>query len=154
MALDFETAHAMYANEIRMLARRQHVPGLDEDDVANEMLIVLWRACDTYQPASATSFGAYWWSMWLNRRSDISGAHYARKRIRAIPVSTMPERAYMDPMPLDPPTSDPVEALVWRLLAAGESGAEVRMLTELSKRGYYSLIEGWRNEDVRERLID
>lgn len=154
MADDYEAVHAKYAPQISLLARRQHVPGLEPDDVASEMTITLWRAYTTFSNDSQTSFGSYWWTLWLNRRSDIAQSYYAGKRVRAVPMSQVPERSYTDPLPLDPPTKDPVGAMVWRLLAEGESGKDVRMLTEISRRSYHRLLGGWRTEDVRRSLLD
>jgi DNA-directed RNA polymerase specialized sigma24 family protein len=151
--MDFDVVHQAYANEIQRLAYRQQVPGMDPDDVANEMLIVLWKASRSFK-AEQGSFGTYWWSLWLNRRSDIAEAYHARKRVKAIPTGTVPDTVVYDPLPLLPPTSDPVEAMVWRLLAAGETGQDTRVLTEMSRRRYYDLLASWRTEEVRDGLID
>jgi DNA-directed RNA polymerase specialized sigma24 family protein len=151
--MDFDAALRQYGGEIRRIAHRQVLPGMDADDIASEMTIVLWKACSTYDKSTSTPFGTYWWSMWKNRRSDLNESYYAKKRARTVPVERVPETTYSDSFPLLPPTRDPVEAMVWRLLAEGESGKDVRMLTEMSRRRYYDLIASWRTDDIRDALL-
>lgn len=151
MTGDFEDCYRDFGPQIQRLAYRQHVPGMEPEDVSSEMTIVLWKAFVTYQDG-ATTFGSYWWSMWLNRRSDLAGTYYARKRVHPIPVSQVPERVYEAPGALLPPPTTPMGRLVWRMLADGERGGDVRDMTHLSRRGYYDLIRSWRSDDVRSML--
>jgi DNA-directed RNA polymerase specialized sigma24 family protein len=150
--MDFDTAWAMYGPEIGRIALRQRVPGLDPDDVASEMSICLWRACRTFRPG-ATPFGTYWWSLWLNRRSDIADAHYALKRVHGIPTDTLPERAYDDALFPMPPTKDELGVAVWGALAAGDTPKEVQDDHGLSRRRYYDIIRGWQTPEVRAALL-
>lgn len=82
--MDFRVAHGIYGPEIARISQNARVPGMDTDDVAQEMTICLWKASVTHDPAKGP-FGTYWWSLWLNRRSDITGAHHAMKRITPSP---------------------------------------------------------------------
>jgi len=150
--IDFDVVYDRHRGEIDLLSHTQRVPGLDPDDVASEMLVVLWKASQTYRPG-ATSFGTYWWSLWLNRRSDLAGSYYARKRVHAISTDQVPDSAYYDRVePEAPVPTTAVGRLIWKLLAAGEPGTEIRSLTDTSRRRYYDTIQEWRTEEVRDLL--
>lgn len=149
--MDFDRAWARYEHEIGRLSKTQYVPGMDADDVASEMSICLWRATQTYK-SGATTFGAYWWSLWLNRRSDIADAYYAIKRAHGVPVERVPERGYEPTLFPMPPTRDPLGVSVWGALATGDTPKEVQDDHAISRRRYYELIAGWRTDDVREGL--
>lgn len=155
--MDFEEVYARYVPEIRLLSKTQRVPGLDPDDVASEMTVALWKASTTYQEGSTLSFGQWWWSVWLNRRSDLSEAFYAAKRVHAVPVDQTHWKGYLDKEDvvtvLPPCPSDAVlDQIIWRMLAEGAPATEVMSYTEISKRAYYATIRGWRTPEVRRHL--
>lgn len=149
--MDFDTAWATYEGQIRRTSLTQRVPGLDPDDVASEMAICLWRATKTYTPG-ATPFGSYWWSLWLNRRSDIADAHYALKRVHGIPTEHLPEHTYEDALFPMPPTRDALGIAVWGALAGGDTAKEVQDDHGLTRRRYYDIIARWRTPEVRAAL--
>lgn len=149
--MDFDTAWPAYEQQIRRLSVTQRVPGLDPDDVASEMAICLWKATNTYR-AGTGPFGTYWWSLWLNRRSDIAAAHHAIKRVHGIPTDVLPERAYQQVLFPMPPTKDPLGRAVWGALAGGDTPKEVQRDHDLTRRRYYEIIRQWRTDEVREAL--
>lgn len=156
--MDFEKVYARYASEISLLAKSQHVPGLDVEDIASEMTVALWKATQTYDNDSDLSFGQWWWSLWLNRRSDLSEAFYAAKRVHPTPVDPQAVRDALeaeDRVVVMPPcpSADVVDNIIWRMLAEGSNALEVMSFTEISKRAYYSTIRGWRTPEVRRRLL-
>ena len=149
--MDFDTAWAVYEAQIRRVSHTQRVPGMDPDDIYNEMAICLWRATKTFTPGP-TPFGSYWWSLWLNRRGDIAAAHYALKRVHGIPTEHLPERSYEDTLFPIPSTSEPLGIAVWGALAGGDTAKEVQDDHGISRRRYYDIIGSWRTEQVREAL--
>lgn len=152
--MDFQEAHALFKHDIKVSALSQKVPGLDYDDVVSEMTICLWRATETYKAGTGTSFGAYWWSLWLNRRSDIAQAYHAAKRVHPV-LSDEPlaEGTYnMSVKPQAPAGASDVDRLVWDLLAAGETATDTMELTGISRRRYYKTIDSWCTEDIYEEL--
>lgn len=152
--MSFAEAYEAYAQDIRTSALSQKVPGLDYDDVVSEMSICLWVATETYKAGSRTSFGSYWWSLWLNRRSDIAGAYHAGKRVHPILTDEpLVEGSYVAPEAPEPPTGACAQdRVVWELLAAGDTATEVIADVELTRRRYYGIVGGWRNDEVRKSL--
>lgn len=155
--MDFTAAFGLYRDEINLLSTRQGIPGMDADDVANEMLVCLWKACQTYDPQHGITFGAYWWSVWTNRKINLLASYHAPSRPRAVLV---PDPAVLDRrtcdvrLPPEPPAgASSLERVVWELLASGERGTSVRTLTEMSKRRYYDLLRTWRTDEVRDSLV-
>jgi hypothetical protein len=152
--MNFQEAHAAYKHDIKVSALSQRVPGLDYDDVVSEMTICLWRACDTYKSGTGTTFGAYWWSLWLNRRSDIASAYYAHKRIHPL-LSDEPlsEGSYTQDHRPDPPVgASDVDRLVWDMLAEGETATDTMDLLGMSRRSYYNTVRAWRTDEVWDSL--
>ena len=151
--MDFPTAYARYAAEVARLSRTQRVPGLDAEDVENEMLIVLWKAVDSYVPAKG-GFGPYWWSLWLNRRHDIASAYFAVKRIHPILTESVPDAGYGERLFPLPPDTDATGARIWGSLARGDTPKEVQEDTGVSRRRYYDYLRQWRTKEVRDGLRD
>lgn len=152
--MDFDLAWSRYGREIERIAHHQWVPGMDTDDVMNEMLICLWRATQSYRPALGYSFPAYWWSLWLNRRSDITEAYKALKRVHGIPYEHPPERTVQDVLFPMPPTTDELGVAVWGALGLGDTPSEVQSDLGISRRRYYDVIRRWRTKAVRDHLTD
>lgn len=153
----FEALYADYAQEIRRLSATQFVPGMEPEDVASEMMVALWKASQSYNPRGRLSFGQWWWTVWLNRRSDLAGIYHATKRIHPVPVEDAVLSAFDKPdSSLAPfprcPSDDPLDRNVWRLLAEGHNAREVITYTAITRRRYYAMIHRWRTEEVRERL--
>lgn len=154
--MTFGEAYDAYKQDIRVSALSQKVPGLDYDDVVSEMLICLWKATETYKTGTGTSFGAYWWSLWLNRRSDIASSWHATKRIHPV-LSDEPlvEGQYEDRPMVNPPGEvSAQDRMVWDLLATGASAADTMRAMSISRRRYYSTVRDWRTKTVYETLRD
>lgn len=151
--MDWDDAHRACEKEISRLSRTQRVPGLEPEDVANEMLSVLWKAATTYQPDRG-AFGVYWWSSWLNRRNDLLSAFSARKRPPVVPVANVPEVPGPEyhPFPMPPEGTGILAQEVWGAIAYGETTTQIRRDLELSKRRYYSIIKSWHTDEVRRDL--
>lgn len=153
--MEFSEVYRRYSDDIAITALSQRVPGLDYDDVVSEMTGCLWKAWLTWKPGHA-GFGSYWWSLWLNRRSDITEAAYRLKRPKTVALGDelFPESRYLLDLVPDPPAQcTRQQRLVWMLLASGEPVNEVMRITGLSKRGYYDLIRSWRTKEVRSALL-
>lgn len=152
--MDFQEAHALFKRDIKVSALSQKVPGLDYDDIVSEMTICLWRATETYKPGTGTSFGAYWWSLWLNRRSDIAQSYHAAKRVHPV-LSDEPlvEGSYTHrEAPKPPAGASDIDRLCWDLLAAGETATDTMDLIGVSRRRFYGTVKKWRTDEVRDAL--
>lgn len=157
-AMRFQEALDRFQEEISTTAPGQWVPGLERDDVQNEMLMCLSTAADTFNPGKAKTFGVYWWSIWLNRKYDITASYYAAKRpvlVLDSPLdSLLEEQAVRDRphFPDAPRGSSLTERLVWQMVGQGDRVTEVMAATHISRRGYYDIIHKWRTEVVRRDL--
>lgn len=156
--MDFDAVYPLYRREIQRASRRAFVYGLDADDIASEMTICLWKATLTYDECKTdTPFGAYWWSVWKNRRSDLLERYFAQKRIHPdlIPHghSTLDQIEVVERQVPPPPGVTAEGAFVWALLAEGSPGVEARSLAEVTKRTYYAQIQAWRTQKVRDWIL-
>lgn len=152
--MTFEEAYERFSREIRRLSYSQYVPGMEQDDVESEMLIVLWKAVQSHDPEKGP-LGTLWWSMWCNRRRDLIEAYHALKRIHGIPVETLPEPIHHEPVSVPVPAFVSGYGLtVWQALAQGDTATEVKADLGLSNRAYYNLIGDWRRPEVRQFLHD
>ena len=160
---NFDTAYVTFRPEITVLARKPFLD-MEPDDIAAEMTIALWRATETYDPCKTdTSFGAYWWSVWLNRRSDLAQAYHATKRPRPDPVEPHDEELERRPSAtaatgrwhwVEPPRSaDRTGKTLWMLLSMGNTARESMALAEITKRAYYAQIQAWRTPEVYDLLM-
>ena len=149
---EFSEVYEEYLPDIKVIALGQRVPGLDHDDVVAEMATCLWKAWGTWDDTKG-AFGSYWWSVWLNRRSDLTQAAFRDKRPRLVLTDEVRGTGYtMGGWPEAPEGSDLVAQNVWNLLASGEPVKEVIHRTGVSRRRYYDLIRSWRSEEVRSIL--
>lgn len=148
--MKFSTRYQSYREEIRATARRQFVPGLDYDDVVSEMSICLWRAHESWDETTGTSFGSYWWSLWLNRRTDLTRESNALKRPKTEPVEDPDKKgSYRVIRFPDPPRhATKQDRLIWELLGAGETAGSIINMLKISRRRYYRTVKGWHSEDV------
>lgn len=157
--VEFGEQYERYKRQVKILARVQRVPGLDADDVETEMLLCIWRAVQTFDPSVGLDFGAYWWTLWLNRRSDITSAHYAEKRPRPLICTPDIIRSVADKseaMVVVPacPTTGRAERIIWSALAQGRTVAQAMQEAEVGKRRFYDIVRGWRNSAVRRYLVN
>lgn len=154
--MEFSEVYRKFASDIRITALSQKVPTLDYDDIVSEMMACLWKAWLTYSPGS-TTFGSYWWSIWLNRRADLTSQANAYKRPKHVLIpdlTILPKHpAYtMARWPEAPSEAEELEEIVWNLIASGEPRSVVIEKTGVSKRRYYEIISRWRSEEVESRL--
>lgn len=149
----FSEVYQKFSQTIGVIALSQHVPGLDYDDVVSEMKACLWVAWKQYQ-AHLGRFESYWWSLWLNRRSDLTRMALRVKRPRTVSAGDcLPDEPYLMALFPQPPEKTTEQGReVWCLLAGGARPHEVRQQTGLSRRGYYDLISRWRTPEVRDML--
>lgn len=145
------TLPAKQLEEIRYLAPRQRIPGMEVEDVENEMRLVLWRASETHRPECG-AFGSYWWSCWLNKRAKLWRDYYAIKRLHAIPMEFVPDMAVGEILFPLPPTTDALGRRVWGALAQGFSPSDVQEREGISRRTYYGYIQEWKNSTVWDLL--
>lgn len=149
--MDFEATYEAFKDQIARLSCVQRIPEMEPEDVENEMTVMLWKAVDTHDDAKGP-FGTYWWSLWLNRRSDLSKSYYAVKRVHGLPTGTVPDQSYAQKVFPLPPKTDALGRRVWGAIANGDTTAEVRRDQELSRRRFYQLIHSWRTEEIRRML--
>lgn len=152
--MEFSEVYERFRDDIAVTAIGQFVSGLDYDDVVSEMTACLWKAWQSHDPAKGP-LGTYWWSLWLNKRRDLGITANAKKRPPTTPYSPeyLPEGRYLlDLMPSPPEGTGPMGQMVWRLLSEGLKPVEVMNICGLSRRAYYTLIKGWRTEQVRNYL--
>lgn len=157
--VEFGEQYERYKRQVRILARFQRVPGLDADDVEAEMLVCIWKAVQTFDPSVGLDFGAWWWTIWLNRRSDLASAYYADKRPRPLSCDPAIMKVVADQaeaMVVVPacPTSDRVGVIIWSSLANGRTVTQAMQDAEVSKRGYYDILQRWRTSAVRRYLAE
>lgn len=153
--MNFSECYERYIDDIEATALSQYVRGYDYDDVVSEMIGCLWKAWKTYQPHRG-SFPAYWWSLWLNRRSDLNEAAGRQKRpvlryvANDVLLDIVGDRvAEESAFPSPPQGAGMISVKVWTMLAAGYTAREVMEATGISKRGYYGIIRKWRTEEVK-----
>lgn len=79
----FEQAVRVYDLQIKKFAR-QHVyalPGTDAQDLANELLEVLWLCCNMYDPNKGAKFRTLFWTSAKNRFLTLHERASAQKRV-------------------------------------------------------------------------
>jgi len=84
----WELAQAAYAGKVRTFARNSHdsIPGYDQDDVEQELLIVLWECTVAYDPNKGASFNTYFQQSAKNRVISLI-RHASTKSRSAVVVS-------------------------------------------------------------------
>jgi hypothetical protein len=155
--IEFGEQYEKYRRQVKVLARLQRVPGLDADDVEVEMLVCIWKAVQTFDPSNGLDFGGWWWTLWLNRRSDISEAFYADKRPRPLSCDPAIMNVVADQaeaMVVVPacPTTGRADSAVWSALANGRTVSQAMEEAEVSRRGFYNILRGWRTPVIRNYL--
>lgn len=147
----FITAHAW----------KTRVPGLDAEDVAQEMRIAYLLAWRSFDERLGLRFEQYAWAVWMNRRGKLFRAFFTDKRAAdAKAVSyTLEELEAFCPLfvPSElaeepPPSFQPLARWVWRMLAYGYTRAEIMEALSISKRKYYAIIESFRTWEVEVML--
>ena len=137
--------------EIRKIAcaGRQRVPGMDPDDIEAELLFCLWKARITYKPGMGVTFPAYWWSVWLNHKNDLTKRMFRQMRdVRKEVVREIKDDEgdllVEDLIPIAPPFATPQEKAVWTLIASGVSLATVRK--QIGARALRKILDAWKND--------
>jgi hypothetical protein len=54
---------------------------VERADIENELLEVLWLACNSYDPDRGAKFGTHFWNMARNRLIDLHKAASRKKRV-------------------------------------------------------------------------
>lgn len=81
-ATDFECAQVAYAPKIRTYARKvwRFIPGYEQQDVEGELLEVLWKCTEKYNPDNGANFNTFFWRSAKNRTISIERHAKAMKR--------------------------------------------------------------------------
>ena len=81
-ARNFELAQVAWKGKIRTYARNSFhgIPGFDADDVEQELLSVLWKCVQTYDPIKGATFNTYAQQSFRNRISDLKRSANQLKR--------------------------------------------------------------------------
>lgn len=153
---EFNELLADYEVRIRNSARVHPVPGMDQDDVVQEMRICLWKARATYE-ANRGEFGTYWWSVWLNHRANLIKRFFRMKRPKEIPVDDLTplDTGTTDDHPRGPEpsiTSDPTSAEMWLMIGEGFSMREIVTALDINNHVYYRQLRSWQTDEVRRFL--
>jgi hypothetical protein len=159
----FSDEQARRRSEIHRLSYTQRVPGLDPEDVEEELTVALWRACTSYDPDSGATLGQWWWSLWMNRKADLIDGYFRKKRLHPAPMDPEEVVGLVDalspllrtgdlPIP-HCPCEGTTERRVWVLLALGYPGQEVRKVLSISRRRFYTIIDGWKTPEVKALLL-
>lgn len=79
----FEEAQPIYSARIRGYARRNFtsLPGTDVGDLEQELLEVLWLACNAYDPNHGATFNTFFWDCAKRRFLDLHKAASRQKRV-------------------------------------------------------------------------
>lgn len=79
----FTAAQIAYQGKIRTFARQKFrlLPGFDKQDVESEILEVLWKACNVYDPNNGACFNTLFWTMAHNRVKDLHKAASRKMRV-------------------------------------------------------------------------
>ena len=78
----WEAAKPAYDRKIRTYARQHFtsIPGFGQDDLESELLEVLWRCVQNYDPHSGATFNTFFWQAVHNRYTDLIKAAFRKKR--------------------------------------------------------------------------
>lgn len=81
-ATAFELAQTQYAKKIATFSKKtfRFIPGFEQDDLENEMLEVLWRCVNAYDPNKGAGFNTLFWRSAHNRLKTIRRHYSAKKR--------------------------------------------------------------------------
>lgn len=79
----FGFAYPAYERKIRTFSRirAREVPGMGQDDLANEIAEVLWAVCLAYDPDKGATFNTVFWQAAGNRLKDLKKAAFRHKRV-------------------------------------------------------------------------
>lgn len=78
----FDRAEPDYRRRINSYARQNFraLPGSDDKDLAQEILLVLWSACQDYDPNHGATFNTFFWGKVERRFLDLHKAASRKKR--------------------------------------------------------------------------
>lgn len=154
----FMEQYAERRSELARLARTQRVPGMEQDDVHAELSLCLWRACQTYDPASNVKLGQWWWAIWMNRKANLIEAYFRLRRVHPTPMTPdkvvdlvdalSPALTHKDMRVPHCPSLDQIERSVWLLLSLGYQRTQVQRMLNIRKRQIYGIIHSWRTPEV------
>ena len=79
----FQAAQPIYDRRIRAFAQKSArlLPSVEPQDIENELLEVLWKACNSYDPDQGARFNTHFWNCAQRRVIDLHKAASAQKRI-------------------------------------------------------------------------
>lgn len=159
MHTSFDAAHAALFPDIRRTAVRQRVPGMTTQEVENEMVYALWKACKAYDPTTGDgqiTLARYWWRVWMNHKANLIEAAMAKKRQMVVLIGGMDdagcEEDYFAKVPMDEfvdlippcPSEDPLHQQVWNLLARGYLFNEIQERLGLKRRAFDTIVASLR----------
>lgn len=144
----------------------KRVFGMTPDEVQSEMFQCLWDAWHTFDPdIPDQTMTKRFWAMWQHRHVDLIRYNMAKFRGRnrestfsaydlsPEDIEALAPLFHMEDIP-ECPSADPEARNVWTLIAFGCNWADVVELLGISKRRYYTLVNGWRSDpEVRALLF-
>lgn len=170
--LDFEEVYEHFAGKIRRWAY-QYVPGYTYEEVVAEMEQVLWKAWRTWDTDKAGpmrmearnggGIGGYFHLLWTHRKADIIEESFRRRRLDVNAIGGGEELSALadsygltidvDGIPLCP-LEDVTACKVWKKLAQGYTGVEIRESLRLSKKMWTEIMQVFRADPaVRAALV-
>ena len=151
--MGFDEVYEKFAEDIKVTALSQRVPGLDYDDVVSEMSACLWIAWNKDKQPDMP-FGKFWWSLWLNRKADLIRSSHRMKRpqnvIHVWSHELMDQNYLHELIPSCSGTR--LQQNVWKMLAVGYTPTEVQTCLGISRRTYYGIIQRWRTPEIEDVL--
>lgn len=147
----FADEYARFKDDIEHSAGKQFIPGMERGEIVTEMLVCLWKASNTWRPSKGP-FANYWWSVWLNRKYDLTKMHDRHHGRTEYTDDHALLEALCGPSsdrvgPAAPDGADAHERAVWNLLASGEQVNQAIQLAGISKRRYYQIIDRWKHDE-------
>lgn len=158
----FEAIYETVGRRIAVACKTHFVPGMEREDVRQEMFITLWHAYQSFDPTlcNETDFESWWWQHWMSRKADLIDRYFALKRPREALSDPDQIQQLVDSMyhKLEAgeapqcPDPDPITTGIWEMLAQGYQGQEVRKVMHLNNRRFYQHIEALQTDEVWELL--
>lgn len=162
---NFRPVYYDWLDTIAKNSWRQRVPGWNREDIQAEMTYCLWVAYRTHDRTKQPDFGVFFWSVWLNHRTDQIRWYNRQKRaaeelpfthdeLIALSPVIFPGQLVFTPEEVTNGEDEPDEIarVAWSLLAFGYLPSEVQAALHLNNHRYYAIIDSWRTDAVYDWL--
>ena len=78
----WDAAEPAYRRKIRTYSRQHFtsIPGFGQDDLESQLLEVLWKCVQSYDPDNGATFNTFFWQAVRNRYTDLIRSAFRKKR--------------------------------------------------------------------------